>query len=169
MSRLRCFINKLTGQYIHLRFLLLSSQYQRRTKMNFLPLQDLTVNIITTTTAAKRNVSLRADADHSLLYLRISNRKSISNQVMRQLLHSVISCASVCPCQSQRYEWNRLQGGGHHLQGHHSRYPLHLVPLHRTDGQTRGQLAEETGQGTLFFALHTVIKINVTHSVLNVK
>lgn len=61
----------------------------------------------------------------------------------------VCVCTSVSPRQPQRNQRDWLQGGGHHLQGHYSRDPLHLVPLHRADGETRGQLAETTGQGLL--------------------
>lgn len=47
--------------------------------MTFLPLQDPTVNIITTTTAAKRNVSLPAVcSNHLLLYFKLSKKVDVT-------------------------------------------------------------------------------------------
>lgn len=48
---------------------------------------------------------------------------------------------------SQGNQWYRLQGRGHHIQSHHSWHLGHSIPLYRSYGEERGQLAEETREG----------------------
>lgn len=71
--------------------------------MTFLPRQELMVNIITTTMAVKKNVSLPAGAVQPVIFQNICK-----NTFWFNFFVSIF--ASVCSCQSQRYERDRLQG-----------------------------------------------------------